>query len=453
MKFTFKPSPNYRDQLSTGRVMLELTVGLLVVFLVTLGFYATNPEYGMNHVVRAVLLMLTAVVTACLTEAIWCVCTKKDLKTSIKNSYPWVSAIILVLMCPINMDYYPLIIATIVAIFFGKLVFGGFGQNIFNPAAVGRAVIFSSFSGAVAADVVTGATPTTAIASNGWLVSNESAPILMEEFGGLTNMLVGNYSGAIGETSAIVILLVGIFLAWRKILDWRVPVTYIATVFVITLIIGLTHGVGVWYPMYHILTGGLVFGAVFMLTDPVTNPTSIPGRIIFAIGAAGLTVVIRLMSNLPEGVLYSILIMNMLTPMIEKALDNNQIKAANKNMLAVSIVFITVVAVGVLSGTTLEASEISGPTVEVNGNVYTVTSQGYQGDNIFAVEVENGAVIGVECTTFVDTPGIGDKATAEDYLSTFTGKVVGDDMDIVSGATVTSNSVINAVNAALDAAK
>ncbi len=453
MKFNFKPSPNYRDELSTGRIMLELTAGLLVVFLGTLVFYAMNPDYGMTFVMRAILLMLCAILTACGTEAIWCTFTKKDIATTLKNSYPWVTGIILALMCSVNVSYYSVIIGTFVAIFFAKLVFGGFGQNIFNPAAVGRAVIFTSFSASVATDIVTGATPTATMASNGWLVTNESSLTVLNEFGGLLNMFVGNYAGAMGETSALLILLVGVYLAFRKIIDWRVPVTYIATVFIITLIIGMMNGVGIWYPVFHILTGGLMFGAVFMLTDPVTNPTAASGRIIFALGAAGITVVIRLMSNLPEGVLYSILIMNMLTPMIEKLIDGNQIKNAKKSMISVIAVFIAVLVVGVGSGLSLTAQEVSGPTIEVNGNTYTVSSKGYQGDNVFEIEIVDKKVVSIECTTFVDTPGIGDVATNESYLEKFVGTTIDDEVDVIVGATYTCNSVINAVKAAFDEAK
>lgn len=451
MKFTFKPSPNYRDAQSTGRIMMELTLGLLVVFAFTLVLYVSNADYGVSYAVRALFLMVSAVIAACVTEILWCLATKKDVATSLKNSYPWVTGIILALMCQVNVDYYALIVSTVLAIFFGKLVFGGFGQNIFNPAAVGRAIIFASFSGKVAVDFVTGATPTSTIASNGWLVANSSANVILEQFS-LSNLFVGNYPGAMGETSALVILLVGAFLAWRKVIDYRVPVTFLATMFIITFCIGTMHGVGIWYPVYHLLTGGAVFGAVFMMTDPVTNPTSAPGRIIFAIGCAALTVIIRIKANLPEGVLYSILLMNMMTPMIEKLTDGNQIKMKKKNMISVCVMFVVGLVISVACSLGMEAKEISGPTVEANGNVYTISANGYAGENVFEVEVENGAIVSITCTTFADTPSIGDQATSDDYLSSFTGKTLEDEFDVKSGATFTSNSVIEAAKSALEAA-
>lgn len=452
MKFTFKPSPNYRNEQSTGKIMMELTLGLLVVFAFSLVLYVTNADYGVSYALRAIGLMASAVIAACATEAIWCLVAKKDVKTTLKNSYPWVTGIILALMCQVNISFYALIVSTVLAIFFAKLVFGGFGQNIFNPAAVGRAIIFASFSGKIAVDFATGATPTSTMASNGWLVTNSAADIVLDEFGGLFGMFFGNYPGAMGETSALVILLVGAYLAWRKVIDWRVPVTYIATLFGITAIIGMMNGVGLWYPLFHILTGGAMFGAVFMMTDPVTNPTSAPGRIMFAMGCAVLTVIIRIKANLPEGVLYSILLMNMVTPMIEKLTDGNQIKMMKKNTIYVVLFCVIGAAIAIACSFGMEAAEITGPSVEAKGNTYTVEAKGFAGNNVFDVEVENGAVKSVTCTTFSDTPGIGDNATSEDYLNSFVGKTLEDEFDTVSGATFTSNSVITAVKSALESA-
>ena len=127
MKFNFKPSPNYRDGQSTGRIMGELTLGLLAVFAFSLYYYFTN--FSASYGLRAILLMITAIVSACGTEILWCVFTKKDILNSLKNSYPWVTAIILTMMCPLSIEYYALAVATVIAIFFGKLVFGGFGTG------------------------------------------------------------------------------------------------------------------------------------------------------------------------------------------------------------------------------------------------------------------------------------------------------------------------------------
>lgn len=357
MKFTFKPSPNYRQPQSTQSIMLELTLGLLVVFGFSVVYYAM--AHGMNYAVRALVMMAVSVVSAVGTEVLWCVALKKDIKDHLQSSFPWVTAIILTLMCRIDTSYYALAVSTIMAIFFGKLVFGGFGQNIFNPAAVGRSIIFASFTGSVAADLISYATPTAAIAGHKWLLaipnsistacttasscssSLVAAPTLGELF-------AGTYVGAIGETSFLVIALVGAYLAWREVIDWRVPVTYMGTLFVLATIYGLMFGQPLTYGLYHLALGGAAFGAVFMMTDPVTNPTSAAGRIVFAMGCAILTLMIRVKANLPEGVLYSILLMNMMTPAIEKMMDGNQIKTEKKNWMIIAIVAVVGVAATVL---------------------------------------------------------------------------------------------------------
>ncbi|MEG0176966.1 RnfABCDGE type electron transport complex subunit D [Anaerorhabdus sp.] len=503
MKFTFKPSPNYRDKQSTHSIMMELALGLLVVFGFSVYYYFT--EFGSQYGIRAIGLLATALVAAYATEAIWYAFSKKNVAKEIKNSFPAITAIILTLMVSINTSYYALAISTIIAILFGKLVFGGFGQNVFNPAAIGRAVLMTSFAGSVAVDFATSATPTAAYASAGWISSSQTAfDAFVANFGGMSNMFVGFYPGALGETSALVIILVGIYLAVRKVIDWRVPVTYVVTMFALTFIVGAMHGQGLYYPLFHLLSGGALFGAVFMMTDPVTNPTSAVGRIIFAMGCAILTVVIRLKANLPEGVLYSILLMNMLTPAIERLTDGNQIKMVKKNIISICIVGVVGIAsvaacglaisaketTGTETGTTEEGGSTDVPTLALGnpvaldadfamfdakvesseGGVYTVKVKGYglidpeghAGEsgieytrNVFEVEInpETNEIMSIKNTTFGDTPGIGDKGL-DQYLETFVGLNTTDttqEVDTITGATWTSESVVASIQAAINA--
>ena len=322
MKFNFHVSPSLRSPLTTQQIMKELSIALLVVYACSVGYYAMS--YGASYAIHALLLMAASLLTTFVCEYGFAKIRKREPIPEMKKSFGWVTAIILTMMVPISMRVYALVIATIFAIVFGKLLFGGFGHNIFNPAAVGRAVIFAAFMGTsgVAADVVTSATPTTTLANTfDWLPMNSaSLDGFLSQYGGWKALLLGNYPGALGETFSIVIVLAGIYLVVRKIIDWRVPVIYCGSIFVMTMVIALIKGVGsyhgipgfIWYPMLHLLLGGVLFGAVFMLTDPVTSPTSPAGRVIFALGAAIFTVLIRCTGNLPEGCLYSILLMNML---------------------------------------------------------------------------------------------------------------------------------------------
>ena len=337
MKFNFHVSPSLKGNLTTKEIMKELTLGLLLVFVLAVFYYAS--AYGSRYALQAILLLVCSLVTTLVCELLFAKIRKRDPKKEIQNSFGWVTAIILTLMVPISTRPYALIISTAFAIIFGKMLFGGFGHNIFNPAAVGRAVIFATFTGA-STNLVTSATPTALIANSyGWVPANADAlDGFLSQVGGWSSLFLGTYPGALGETFTIAIVLIGIFLIVRKIIDWRVPVVYLGTIFVMTAIVAIITGVGsyhgipgfIWYPVLHLILGGVVFGAFFMLTDPVTSPTSAAGRTIFALGAGILTVLIRLTGNLPEGCLYSILLMNMMTPLIESLLDGKQLDILKK---------------------------------------------------------------------------------------------------------------------------
>lgn len=337
MKFNFHVSPSLKGNLTTKEIMKELTLGLLLVFVLAVFYYAS--AYGSRYALQAILLLVCSLVTTLVCEFLFAKIRKRDPKKEIQNSFGWVTAIILTLMVPISTRPYALIISTAFAIIFGKMLFGGFGHNIFNPAAVGRAVIFATFTGA-STNLVTSATPTALITNSyGWVPANADAlDGFLSQVGGWSSLFLGTYPGALGETFTIAIVLIGIFLIVRKIIDWRVPVVYLGTIFVMTAIVAIITGVGsyhgipgfIWYPVLHLILGGVVFGAFFMLTDPVTSPTSAAGRTIFALGAGILTVLIRLTGNLPEGCLYSILLMNMMTPLIESLLDGKQLDILKK---------------------------------------------------------------------------------------------------------------------------
>lgn len=350
MKFGFKPSPNYRSEQSTTSIMVDLTLCLLAVLTFSAVWYGVSK--GFAYGLRVVLMAVFAVIAAEVTEAIYFKMIGKSPK-EIFHSYAWVTGIILTLITRINVSYYAVIVATVIAVVFGKLVFGGFGQNIFNPAAFGEAIIMNTFGNATAADVVTGATPVTEIAGKGWMIPSADFGTFLGKFNGLGGMLIGNYESVIGASCALLIILCGAYLIWQEDIDWHVPAFYVGTVFVLSLIVGLAKGAGFTFALFNVLSGGVLFGAVFMLTDPVTNPISIPGRVVFAVGAACLTLIIRWKANLPDGVLFSILLMNMLSPAIDKAFMGNQIKEAGKFAKRTGIICAVCVVVALAVGFTL----------------------------------------------------------------------------------------------------
>ncbi|HCW74075.1 MAG TPA: NADH:ubiquinone oxidoreductase subunit RnfD [Clostridiaceae bacterium] len=482
MKFITKVSPNNRDKdHSTSGIMAELAVGLMVVFVFSMVFYFQ--EYGMEYVIHGAGLMATSIITALVTEVVFALATKRKVGYHIKYSYPLVTAIILTLTVPISTSFFALGVASFFAIFFGKLIFGGFGHNIFNPAGVGRMVIFSSLVGSTVADVTTSATPVSSMANAGWMIKDAAVTEkFLEQFGGLSNLLLGWYPGAMGETSALLIILVGIYLAYRKVLDWKVPVVYVGSVFIFTMIIALTNGVGLWYPMFHILSGGLMFGAVFMATDPVTNPTTISGRMIYAIGLAVLTVIIRLQSSLPGGVVYAILLMNMVSPLIDKLTDGWSIYSVKKYTVSIAVTFAAGLVLTFLAGNGLEPKAIEFPSEDgglpifsestdnlpevveqtEEGAVVTfvISAPGYhalEGGDANSIEVkinkDTNTVESVAVLEANDTPGLGDRITEQGFLDQFAGITYDDksaSIDALSGATVSSTSVAKAVRVAFE---
>lgn len=457
MKLKFKVSPILKDNThSTQRIMFELTLCLLILFAFGTTYYGMT--YGANYVVQSLTLLITSIVSGLVYEAVFAKIIKKPVKQYLLDSFSWVTSIILVLMLPINTGVYAIIIGNFFAIVFAKLLFGGFGQNIFNPAGVGRIVILKSFAAATVADMSTGATPISDVASKAWSVAANSWEPFLETYGGWTGLLTGWHGGAIGETSVLLIALMGVYLVWRRVIDWRIPVFYVGTVFVLTLVIGSLGGLGVQYAMFHILAGGLMFGAVFMATDPVTNPTHPLGRVIFAVGAGILTVLLRTKASMPGGVVFAIVLMNMLTPLIERSLYGNQRVILKKGLITLGSVFVVGLVMAGLIGNSIEkveiiADEINAEVVSVEGNKVTVKAPGFKPNatNTFIVEIVEGKVVSIENTEFSDSDPQGKPAVAKSYLEKYVGKGYEDidAIDAATQATYTSESVKNATKKAL----
>jgi Na+-translocating ferredoxin:NAD+ oxidoreductase RnfD subunit len=259
--------------------------------------------------------------------------------TRVKENYSLVTALIFALSLPIGTPYYVIIIGSLFATLIVKYAFGGFGANIFNPAVFGRIFVtfafgpqLKAFIGTVPGNVSSltdvGVTVTTSFSSLGVKWISDSLAGLNVTMG---QLWLGNYSGAIGETFTGLILLLGLYMIVRKICNWRPLVAYILTValtaLVVALITGLNPGT---YILLHLALGGLMYGAVFMITDPVTSPTSMFGKVLIGVIAGFMTVLIRIQGGYPEGVTFAIAIANLLSPLIDRfatgMTNNNNIK-------------------------------------------------------------------------------------------------------------------------------
>jgi electron transport complex protein RnfD len=251
------------------------------------------------------------VVTAVLTEGLLQLLTKR--KVTVLDGSAFLTGLLLTYNLPAECPFWLPIVGSVFSIAIGKQIFGGLGQNIFNPALVGRVFLMASwpkymttFTKACNYDAVTQATPL-ALLKEGKLLEHIS----------YWDLFLGKRSGCLGEVCILALLLGGAFLLWRKYISWHIPFTYIATVGLLTYIFaGKVNFSGDW--LFHILSGGLILGAFFMATDYVTSPLTHSGQIIFGIMCGILTVVIRLWGGYPEGVSYAILMMNAATPIIDR---------------------------------------------------------------------------------------------------------------------------------------
>lgn len=320
MKFRLTPGPFLRSERTTHSIMVELSCVLAFVYLYSLIFYfaRVGSYYGLRAILIGVFALLGSLVVDVIVALIKKQRTVKEIWHHISYSYSYVTALIFALTMPVGVSYYAVILGSAFATFIGKVIFGGFGYNIVNPAGIGRIFVAVSFSLAVPkipglVDATTGATLTSSI---NWITGAIGSGHSLQD------LFLGLYVGTIGETYTFLLLICGIYLFVRGICDYRQGLAYLGGTFIMTLILGLLFHVAnpFEYALIHLCSGGLMFGAIFMISDPVTGPTTQLGKVIYGLGAAFLTVLIRVCGNMPEGVVFSIVLMNLFTPLIESAI-------------------------------------------------------------------------------------------------------------------------------------
>lgn len=331
MKYSLEKAPHLSSPKSTRKIMTILSISLLILATYAIVWYFVNA--GSNYGVNAILIFVVSILTSVFADALWAIpqLTNKKIKSKkerVKNwgikildSYGYVSGLIFGLLLPVGTTLYVVFIGAFIGTFLVKSIFGGFGKNIFNPAITARILVGVSFSSQlsttlgddVASTVASGASITTVTSTMGWTTNLQGIT--------LTNLFMGNYRGTMGETFAFLIILLGIVLIALKVIDWRITVSFLVTLLFTTFVMGLTSGLGMQsfeFSIRNVMLGGALFGAVFCLTDPVTSPTSRTGKIIFGIGAALITALIRYQASSVEGVGFSIMLMNIMTPMIDR---------------------------------------------------------------------------------------------------------------------------------------
>jgi len=313
-QFILSSSPHIHSGESTPRIMYSVAAALVPAVLA--GVYLFGP--------RALWVILLSVAVALATEA--GAQRLMGRKVTISDGSALVTGILLALNVPPTVPWWLVVVGSAIAIVIGKQIYGGLGYNPFNPALVARVVLLISFpvqmttwvkpsplfSGA--ADAVTTATPLGAMKTH-LMVKGTLEGFTMTD---LWNPFIGTIGGCIGETSVIALLIGAGFLLYRGYISWHIPVTFMGTVFVLSGLFWLIKPDQYMNPLFHVLTGGLVLGAFYMATDMVTSPVTYRGMMVFGAGCGAVTIVIRLFGGYPEGVSYSILLMNAATPLIDR---------------------------------------------------------------------------------------------------------------------------------------
>ena len=296
MNLTVASSPHIRGNFRTNRIMLDVVLALipaLTVGTVVLGIRA---------------LAVTAVCIAVAVAAEWLYAKVTKTRNTVVDGSAVVTGLLLAMTLPASVPYWQAAVGSAFAIIVVKVLCGGLGQNIFNPALAARAFLMLiwpvGLTRYVDVDGVASATP----------LHHMVMPALPEE--SLLDMFLGNCPGSIGEISALALLLGGVYLVARKVISPRIPVAYLGTVALLTLVFSKT-GEPVQWMLYSLLSGGVMLGAIFMATDYATSPATPVGQVVYGIGCGVLTVVFRYFGLFPEGVTYAILLMNVLVWVID----------------------------------------------------------------------------------------------------------------------------------------
>ena len=296
MNLTVASSPHIRGDFKTSRLMLDVVLALmpaLIVGVIVLG-------------IRAAVVTVISVAAAVAAEWIYAKATRT--RNTVIDGSALVTGLLLALTLPHTVPYWLAAAGSVFAIIFVKALCGGLGQNIFNPALAARAMMMLVYpvglTRFVGVDGVTAATP----------LHHMVMPVLPEE--SVVDMFIGNCAGCIGEVSAAALLIGGTYLVWRKVISPRIPVAYLGTVMVLTLVFSKT-GDPIGWMLYSLLSGGVMLGAIFMATDYATSPATPVGQVVYGIGCGGLTVLFRYFGLYPEGVTYAILLMNALVWVID----------------------------------------------------------------------------------------------------------------------------------------
>lgn len=318
-EYTFDASyqPQVRAKTDTSRIMLDVIIALVPAMVVAVW------QFGF----RALMLIAVSVASCVFFEWGYRKLMKKD--NSIGDLSACVTGVLTAMVLPVGAPWWMPVVGAAFSMVVVKQLYGGLGKNFLNPALAARAFLMASWpvimTTWVNVDATAGATPLTLM----------KAGTALPESYSYVNMLIGNMPGCIGEVSALALLIGGLYLIIRKVISWRIPVAFIGTVAVITLILPRHGGFfDVDWMLQNLLTGGLFLGAFFMATDYSSSPVTLNGQLLYGFGCGALTVLIRYFGGYPEGVSYAILIMNLCAWAIDKGTRGRQFGVTKEDLKA-----------------------------------------------------------------------------------------------------------------------
>ncbi len=300
--FVVSGTPHVRSKESIQSIMRDVVIALVPATIMGIIYFG----------VKALILILASIVSAVFFEWLYQTLLKKPVTISDLSAV--VTGLLLAMNLPASAPIWVPVVGSAFAIIFAKQLFGGLGQNFINPALAGRAFLLASYP----TEMTTWTAPTGFSGADAVAVATPLAQMKTGAFpdASIADLALGtNIGGCIGETCAVALIIGGIYLLYKHVISWKIPVIYIATVFVLSALIG-RHGVRM--PVHEMFAGGLMLGAFFMATDYASSPVTPKGQVIFALGCGLLTTLIRAFGGYPEGVSYSILIMNLCVPLIER---------------------------------------------------------------------------------------------------------------------------------------
>lgn len=462
MEFGFDKGPHLKDIDHTHKIMRRLSIVLFTIALFAIyknGVLPFSEGYtNFYGLIKPLLMIVLASLTSVVTEIIYFRYVQKkkgeDLIKHLKESYAIFPGLFLALCLPINTPLWLILLGAFVATFLGKLLFGGFGYNIFNPALIGVIVVLSSYGALIASqggylnplelDTIAGATPLSNLSN---LKHVGTADQIIGSFGTLWDFFLGFIPGSLGETNKLFILIGFIYLTITKVIKWIIPVTYVGVVFLMTAIIGFANDMSIWYALFSILSGGLLFGAVFMATDPVTSPTTRTGQILYGLGLGLLTVLFRYLTPYPEGVLTAILTMNMIVFILDrigaKSNFNKMYGYIPIGILTLVIIFFTLYTGDSLKSEPSPVNKdfnIYNVTVSGPKTIYEVSQTAFHGSIKANVTIENNEVTAIDIIYQEET--YWSEIIRNDYLNKLKGELSSvQEIDTISGATVSSKAL------------